>query len=120
MIEITLPDKSKRNFDKPPSIFELAQDIGPGLAKATLAGVINGKEHDACDLIEKNSDVSILTNKDQQGIDIIRHSCAHLFGHAIKQIFPKTKMAIGPIIEDGFYYDIDLDHKLSQQDEKVS
>jgi threonyl-tRNA synthetase len=116
MIEITLPDRSKRNFDEPLSIFELAQDIGPGLAKATLAGVINGEEHDACDLIEKNSEVSILTNKDQQGIDIIRHSCAHLFGHAIKQIFPKTKMAIGPIIEDGFYYDIDLDHKLSQQD----
>ena len=116
MIEITLPDKSKRYFDEPPSIFELAQDIGPGLAKATLAGVINGEEYDACDLIEKNSEVSILTNKDQQGIDIIRHSCAHLFGHAIKQIFPKTKMAIGPIIEDGFYYDIDLDHKLTQQD----
>ncbi len=116
MIEITLPDRSKRNFDEPPSIFELAQDIGPGLAKATLAGVIDGQEHDACDLIEKNSEVSILTNKDQQGIDIIRHSCAHLFGHAIKQIFPKTKMAIGPIIEDGFYYDIDLDHKLTQQD----
>ena len=60
--------------------------------------------------------MSILTNKDQQGIDIIRHSCAHLFGHAIKQIFPETKMAIGPIIENGFYYDIDLDHKLTQQD----
>jgi threonyl-tRNA synthetase len=116
MIEITLPDRSKRNFDEPLSIFELAQDIGPGLAKATLAGVINGEEHDACDLIEKSSEVSILTNKDQQGIDIIRHSCAHLFGHAIKQIFPETKMAIGPIIEDGFYYDIDLDHKLTQQD----
>ena len=107
MIEITLPDKSKRNFEEPPSIFELAQDIGPGLAKATLAGVINGQKHDACDLINKNSEVSILTNKDQQGIEIIRHSCAHLFGHAIKQIFPETKMAIGPIIEDGFYYDID-------------
>ena len=113
MIEITLPDKSKRNFKKPLSIFELAEDIGPGLAKATLAGVIDGKEQDACDLIDKNSEVSILTNKDKQGMDIIRHSCAHLFGHAIKQIFPKTKMAIGPIIEDGFYYDIDLDHKLT-------
>ena len=120
MIEIILPDKSKRNFEEPPSIIELAQDIGPGLAKATLAGIINGEEHDACDLIEKNSEVSILTSKDKQGMDIIRHSCAHLFGHAIKQIFPQTKMAIGPIIEDGFYYDIDLDHKLTQQDlEKV-
>ena len=87
----------------------MAQDIGPGLAKATLAGIINRVEHDACDLIEKNSEVSILTNKDKQGLDIIRHSCAHLFvGHAIKQIFPETKMAIGPIIEDGFYYDIDF------------
>ena len=120
MIEITLPDKSKRNFEKPPSIYELAQDIGPGLAKATLAGIIDGVEHDACDLIEKNSEVAILTNKDKQGLDIIRHSCAHLFGHAIKQIFPETKMAIGPIIEDGFYYDIDLDHKLTHQDlEKI-
>ena len=120
MIEITLPDKSKRNFKKPLSIFELAEDIGPGLAKATLAGVIDGKEKDACDLIDKNSEVSILTNKDKKGVDIIRHSCAHLFGHAVKQIFPKTKMAIGPIIEDGFYYDIDLDHKLTQKDlEKI-
>ena len=120
MIEITLPDKSKRNFEEPPSIYELAQDIGPGLAKATLAGIIDGVEHDACDLIEKNSEVAILTNKDKQGLDIIRHSCAHLFGHAIKQIFPETKMAIGPIIEDGFYYDIDLDHKLTHQDlEKI-
>ena len=72
MIEITLPDRSKRNFDEPLSIFELAQDIGPGLAKATLAGIIDGEEHDACHLIEKNSEVSILTNKDKQGLDIIR------------------------------------------------
>ena len=81
-----------------------------------MAGVVNGKEQDACDLIESDSEVSILTNKDSQGVDIIRHSCAHLFGHAIKQIFPKAKMAIGPIIDDGFYYDIDLDHKLTQKD----
>ena len=67
MIKITLPDKSKRNFDEPPTILELAQVIGPGLAKATLAGVINGKEQDACDLIDKNSEVSILTNKDKKG-----------------------------------------------------
>ena len=101
MIEITLPDKSKRNFDEPPTIFELAQDIGPGLAKATLAGVINGEEHDACDLMKKLK-VSILTNKDQQGIDIIRHSCAHLFGHAIKQIFLKLKWQLVQSLRMGF------------------
>ena len=116
MIEITLPDSSKRNFEKPLTVYELAQNIGSGLAKATIAGVVDGKEQDACDLIASDSNVSILTNKDSQGLDIIRHSCAHLFGHAIKQIFPKAKMAIGPIIDDGFYYDIDLDHKLTQKD----
>ena len=100
MIEIILPDKSKRNFEEPPSIIELAQDIGPGLAKATLAGIINGEEHDACDLIEKNSEVSILTSKDKQGMDIIRHSCAHLFGHAIKQIFPTCLLYTSPSPRD--------------------
>ena len=116
MIVITLPDKSKRNFEEPPSIYELAQDIGPGLAKATLAGIIDGVEHDACDLIEKNSEVAILTNKDKQGLDIIRHSCAHLFGHAIKQLYPDVKMVIGPVIENGFYYDILSDIPITEKD----
>lgn len=91
-------------------------DIGPGLAKACIAGRINGELVDACELIEHDSNLAIITAKDDEGLDIIRHSCAHLLGHAIKQLWPQTKMAIGPVIENGFYYDVDLDHSLTQED----
>ncbi|MCH8552345.1 MAG: threonine--tRNA ligase [Natronospirillum sp.] len=113
---ITLPDGSQRQFDKPVSILEVAQDIGPGLAKATLAGTINGVEHDAVDLITEDAQVAIITPRDDAGLDIIRHSCAHLLGHAIKQLYPNAKMAIGPVIDNGFYYDIEMDEKLSEDD----
>ncbi len=113
---ITLPDGSKREFDKPVSVFEVASDIGPGLAKATVAGRVNGERVDAHDLIENDAEVSILTAKDEDGIEVIRHSCAHLLGHAIKQLWPDVKMAIGPTIDNGFYYDVDLEHKLTEED----
>ncbi|ADN76049.1 Ser-tRNA(Thr) hydrolase; threonyl-tRNA synthetase [Ferrimonas balearica DSM 9799] len=113
---ITLPDGSQRQFDKPVSVMDIANDIGPGLAKACLAGRVNGKLVDACDLIESDADVAIITTRDEEGLEFIRHSCAHLLGHAIKQLFPETKMAIGPVIDNGFYYDIDLEHKLTQED----
>ncbi len=113
---ITLPDGSKREYANPISVLEIAQDIGPGLAKATIAGQINGERIDAHDLITEDSDLVIFTAKDEDGLEIIRHSCAHLVGHAVKQIWPEAKMAIGPTIENGFYYDIDLDHMLNDED----
>ena len=113
---ITLPDGSQRQFDHPVSVLEVAQDIGAGLAKATIAGHVNGERRDACDVIDQDATLEIITAKDEDGLEIIRHSCAHLFGHAIKQLFPDVKMAIGPTIENGFYYDIDLDRSLTQED----
>lgn len=113
---ITLPDGSQRQFDNPVSVLEVAQDIGAGLAKATIAGRVNGERHDACDIIEQDATLEIITAKDEDGLEIIRHSCAHLLGHAIKQLFPDVKMAIGPTIENGFYYDVDLDRSLTQED----
>lgn len=113
---ITLPDGSKREFAEAVSIMQIAQDIGPGLAKACIAGRINGERVDACDLVEQDADVAIITARDEDGLEIIRHSCAHLLGHAIKQMFPECKMAIGPTIDNGFYYDLDIEHKLTQED----
>ncbi|WP_062064032.1 threonine--tRNA ligase [Cellvibrio sp. OA-2007] len=113
---ITLPDGSKRPFDNPVSVYEVAASIGAGLAKATLGGRVNGQRVDAHDLITEDADLVIFTPKDEDGLEIIRHSCAHLLGHAIKQLFPDVKMAIGPTIDNGFYYDIDLEQKLTDED----
>ena len=120
MPKIKLPDGSEKEFDKPINFDELASSIGSGLAKATVAGLLNGKLVDASELIETDSDAVLVTNSDDDGIEIIRHSCAHLFGHALKQLYPEAKMAIGPTIENGFYYDIDLEESLSENDlEKI-
>ncbi|MEN0038003.1 MAG: threonine--tRNA ligase [Cellvibrio sp.] len=113
---ITLPDGSKRPFENPVSVYEVAASIGAGLAKATLGGRVNGQRVDAHDLITEDADLVIFTPKDEDGLEIIRHSCAHLLGHAIKQLFPDVKMAIGPTIDSGFYYDIDLEQKLTDED----
>ncbi|MGS2722690.1 threonine--tRNA ligase [Porticoccus sp. GXU_MW_L64] len=113
---ITLPDGSQRSFDNPVSIYDVAADIGPGLAKATLGGRVNGVRMDAHDLINEDAELTIFTSKDEDGLEIIRHSCAHLLGHAVKQLWPEAKMAIGPTIDNGFYYDIDLDHRLTDED----
>lgn len=113
---ITLPDGSQRSFENSVSVMEVAQSIGAGLAKATIAGRVNGERRDACDIISEDSTLEIITAKDEDGLEIIRHSTAHLLGHAIKQLFPNVKMAIGPTIENGFYYDVDLDRSLTQED----
>ncbi|GAC33806.1 threonine--tRNA ligase [Paraglaciecola polaris] len=113
---ITLPDGSQRQFDNAVSVLDVANDIGPGLAKATIAGKVNGVRVDACDLIEQDAQLQIITAKDDDGLEIIRHSCAHLIGHAIKQLWPDVKMAIGPTIDNGFYYDIDMEHSLNDED----
>ncbi|MBP6121811.1 MULTISPECIES: threonine--tRNA ligase [Providencia] len=113
---ITLPDGSQRQFDHAVSVMDVARDIGAGLAKACIAGRVNGERVDACEMIEHDANLAIITSKDDDGLEIIRHSCAHLLGHAIKQLWPNTKMAIGPTIDNGFYYDIDLDYALTQED----
>jgi threonyl-tRNA synthetase len=113
---ITLPDGSQRHFDHAVTVLDVAKDIGPGLAKATIAGRVNGERVDACEFITQDSDLSIITVKDEDGLEILRHSCAHLVGHALKQLFPDVKMAIGPTIENGFYYDVDLEHRLTEAD----
>ena len=113
---ITLPDGSQRSFDNSVSIVDVAMDIGPGLAKATIAGKINGELADACDMINVDATLQIITAKDDEGLEIIRHSCAHLIGHAIKQLYPDVKMAIGPTIDNGFYYDVDLEQPLNQDE----
>ena len=113
---ITLPDGSTREFDQPVSVYDVAADIGSGLAKATIAGRVDGERVDACDIIEQDAKLEIITAKDEDGLEIIRHSCAHLIGHAVKQMWPDAKMAIGPTIDNGFYYDIDMDHSLTQAD----
>lgn len=106
MVAITLPDGSVREFDGETTVMQIAQNIGAGLAKATIAGRVNGKLVDASDPITTDATVQIITAKDAEGVEIIRHSCAHLLGHAVKQLYPEVKMVIGPVIEDGFYYDI--------------
>ena len=113
---ITLPDGSQRAFDLPVSIMQVAEDIGPGLAKATIAGVVNDELKDACELIEADSTLRIITAKDDEGVEIIRHSCAHLIGHAVKQLFPDASMVIGPVIDEGFYYDIATEKPFTPED----
>src|SRR5690349_5816329 len=106
MINITLPDGSKKPFDHPVTVAEVAASIGAGLAKATVAGSVDGKLVDASDRIDHDASLRIITPKDPEGVEIIRHSAAHLVGHAVKQLYPTAKMVIGPVIDDGFYYDI--------------
>lgn len=113
---ITLPDGSQRTYESAVSVLDIAQDIGPGLAKATVAGKVDGQLVDAVDPITNDAAVEIITPKSAEGLEVIRHSCAHLLGHAIKQLWPDTRMAIGPVIDHGFYYDVDLDRPLSQED----
>ncbi|MFT6268245.1 MAG: threonyl-tRNA synthetase [Alphaproteobacteria bacterium] len=112
---ITLPDGSQRSFENAVSVLDVANDIGPGLAKATIAGRVDGKLVDAVDLIQSDAKLQIITARDDDGLEIIRHSCAHLLGHAIKQLYPDVKMAIGPTIDNGFYYDVDLEEPLNEQ-----
>lgn len=116
MLNITLPDGSVRQYESPVTVAQIAASIGAGLAKATVAGRVNGKLVDACDPITEDSSVQIITPKDQEGIEIIRHSCAHLVGHAVKQLYPNAKMVIGPVIEEGFYYDIATEKPFTPED----
>ena len=116
MLKITRPDGSVREFDGPVTVLQVAQSIGAGLAKNTVAGRVNGRLVDACDLIEQDARLQIITPKDPEGVEIIRHSCAHLVGHAVKQLYPTAKMVIGPVIDEGFYYDISYERPFTPED----
>ena len=113
---VTLPDGSQRSFETPVSVFDVAADIGPGLAKAALAGVVDGREVDTSHVIENDAELSILTDRDEAAIEIIRHSTAHLLAQAVQQLFPGTQVTIGPTVEDGFYYDFASGHNFTPED----
>ena len=117
---ITLPDGSSRKFDNAITVYDVAADIGAGLAKATLAGVVDGREVDASYSIESDAELRIITSRDDQALEILRHSTAHLLAQAVQQLFPGTQVTIGPTVEDGFYYDFASDHNFSLEDlEKI-
>ena len=117
---ITLPDGSQRAFDNPVSVHDVAADIGPGLAKAALAGKVDGREVDTSYVIDADSELSIITERDEEGLEVIRHSTAHLLAMAVQELYPGTQVTIGPVIEDGFYYDFATGHSFSPEDlEKI-
>jgi threonyl-tRNA synthetase len=113
---VRLPDGSERNFDQPVTILDVATSIGPGLARAAIAGKINGKLVDVYSQIKDDSELTIITEKDAEGLEIIRHSCAHLLAHAVKELFPDAQVTIGPVISDGFYYDFSYKRPFTPED----
>ena len=116
MPTISLIDGSKKEFDSPVSVSQIAEAIGPGLLKATIAGQIGDRFVDACVEVDNDAEVKIITAADPVGVEIIRHSCAHLLGHAVKQLYPDAQMAIGPVIDKGFYYDIAYKRSFTEED----
>ena len=116
MTVIRLPDGSERVFDQPVSVLDVASAIGPGLARAAIAGKVNGKLVDVYSSIEGDSELSIITEKNAEGLEIIRHSCAHLLAHAVKELFPEAQVTIGPVIENGFYYDFSYKRPFTPED----
>ncbi len=117
---ITLPDGSQREFANPVSVMEVASDIGAGLARATVAGKVNDKLVDASYVMNEDSSLSIITDKSEEGLEVIRHSAAHLLAQAVKQLFPEAQVTIGPVVEDGFYYDFAYKDGFSESDlEKI-
>src|SRR6478736_3065587 len=116
MIHITLPDGSQREFPAPVTVAEVAASIGAGLAKAALAGKVDGKVVDTAYRIEKDAKLAIVTAKDAEGLDVIRHSTAHLLAYAVKELFPEAQVTIGPVIENGFYYDFSYKRPFTPED----
>jgi threonyl-tRNA synthetase len=116
MISVQLPDGSQRSFDHPVSVADVAASIGPGLAKAALAGRVNGKLVDTTHVIDGDAKVAIVTDKDKEGLDLLRHSTAHLLAYAVKELFPDAQVTIGPVIENGFYYDFSYKRPFTPED----
>ena len=113
---ITLPDGSERSFDNPVSVHDIAADIGPGLAKAALGGVVDGREVDTSFIVEDDAALAIITDRDDAGLEIIRHSTAHLLAMATQELFPGVQVTIGPVIDDGFFYDFATGHNFTPED----
>ena len=117
---VTLPDGSQRCFDHPVSVHDVAADIGPGLAKAALAGKVDDRMVDTSYVIERDAVLSIITDRDDEGVEVIRHSTAHLLAQAVKELFPEAQVTIGPVIENGFYYDFAYKRAFTPEDlEKI-
>ena len=116
MPNITLPDGSVRSFDHPVTVAEVAAAIGAGLAKAALAGRVGGRLVDLSHLLDTDADLAILTDKAEEGLEIVRHSMAHLLAHAVKELFPDAQVTIGPVIENGFYYDFSYKRPFTPED----
>lgn len=116
MTVVRLPDGASKEFDYPVTVLDVAESISPGLARAALAGKLNGKLVDLSVPIEADSDLVLITNKDPEGLEIIRHSCAHLLAHAVKELFPGVQVTIGPVIENGFYYDFSYERPFTPED----
>src|SRR6185503_10053805 len=120
MVAITLPDGSVRQFDNPVTVAEVASSIGPGLAKAALGGKVDGKLVDTSFRIDRDAKLAIVTDKDAEGLDLIRHSTAHLLAYAVKELFPDAQVTIGPVTENGFYYDFAYKRPFTPEDlEKI-
>lgn len=116
MPRVTLPDGSQRSYDAPLTVLDIARDIGPGLAKATLAGKVDNRLVDASYRVDADTALRIITDKDPEGVDVIRHSCAHLMAQAVKRLFPEAQVTIGPVIENGFYYDFAYHRPFTPED----
>ena len=116
MPEITLPDGSKRDFNNPITVADIAESIGPGLAKAALAGRVDGILVDTSYSVVGDAEVAIVTERDEDGIEVLRHSCAHLMAQAVQRLFPKAQVTIGPVIEDGFFYDFAFERPFTPED----
>ena len=116
MPQVTLPDNSKKDFDSIVTVEQLAKDISNSLAKSAVAARVDGKLVDTSYEISEDCKVEVLTAKDLEGLEVIRHSCAHLLAHALKQLYPDVRLAIGPVIDDGFYYDFLLEKPLNEDD----
>ena len=116
MVAITLPDGSQKTFDSPVTVLQVAESIGPGLAKAALAGKVNGEAVDVSYLIEADTELAIITGRDDEGLEIIRHSCAHLMANAVQNLFPEAQVTIGPVIENGFFYDFAYERPFTPED----
>jgi threonyl-tRNA synthetase len=116
MPDIRLPDGSVKKFDRPVTVAEIAQAIGPGLARAALAGRVNGKLVDVSHRIDTDAEVTIVTDKDRDSLELLRHSTAHLLAHAVKELYPDAQVTIGPVIEDGFYYDFSFKRPFTPED----
>src|SRR6187455_1343119 len=120
MPNVKLPDGSVRQFDQPVSVADVANAIGPGLAKAALGGKVDGALVDTSYVIDKDSELAIITDKSPEGLDLIRHSTAHLLAYAVKELFPDAQVTIGPVIENGFYYDFSYKRPFTPEDlEKI-